>query len=335
MSEIIKDNENEQGLKKKKKRLGRGLQSLFDGGNLKENISENKENLSFDDLVLENDPKKNQVQFKNKSFEEDTNKIWMIPVEKVIPNKDQPRKYFDESKIKELTESIRQKGIVQPIIASYLKEEDKFEIIAGERRWRAAQKALLKEVPVILRKSDKTDSLQIALIENIQRQELNPIEEAKAYKTLIEKHNITQNELSEIIGKERATIANMIRLLSLNKQVQLMLAKSEISVGHSKILVGLEDSLQVKYANKILEENLSVRALEKIIANDHGLKNQINKKEKVIDELIVNISQDLQKNLGTKVNIDYSRSKGKIKIFFYSKEDFNRLVEIIKKGCQI
>ena len=262
--------------------------------------------------------------------EQDQKNTQVLRISEVEPNRNQPRKQFDKESLNDLAGSIKQYGIIQPIIVT--KRDDYYEIIAGERRWRAAKLAGLKEIPVVIKDYTDKEIAEISLIENIQRENLNPIEEAVAYKKLIEEYNLTQEELSERISKSRTQIANTMRLLKLNDKVQKMLTKGTISAGHARALLGLEDpEAQLEAAQRITSENLSVRQTEDLVK-------QMNSPvvEKKIPVKIKNnvFYKDLEKNmtesLGTKVKIRQSEEgKGKIEISFYSPEELDRIFTMI------
>lgn len=260
----------------------------------------------------------------------DENRIWQIPVEKLKINNYQPRKHFDKEKISELSLSIKEQGILQPIVARRTIKGE-FEIIAGERRWRAAQQAGLLEVPVILKEIDDQKSLELALIENIQRENLNAIEEAEAYEQLAREFNLTQQQISEKVGKERATVANSLRLLSLVPEVKNMIIQGEITAGHAKALLALTDpEAQRKVAKKIASEKLTVRAAEKLIKSATRQKDPA-ATDDTMEGLISLMSEDLQKILGTKVKIDYTDGEGKISIFYYSDAELTQITDKLKK----
>lgn len=256
-------------------------------------------------------------------------RVWQIPIEKLVVNNYQPRRVFDKEKISELSASIKEQGILQPIVArKNLKGE--FEIIAGERRWRAAQQAGLQEVPVILKDIDDQKSLELALIENIQRENLNPIEEAEAYEQLARDFHLTQQQISEKVGKDRATVANTLRLLSLVAEVKTMLMNGEISAGHAKALLAIQDpAKQKEVAKKIASEKLTVRAAEKLVKHATRTKEAKTGDETTLG-LIDLISEELQKTLGTKVKIDYTNGSGKVVIYYYSDEELTQITDRIK-----
>lgn len=264
------------------------------------------------------------------------NKVWMIAVDKVSPGEFQPRKEFEKVALQELAQSIRENGVLQPIIVRKL-QTGKFEIVAGERRWRASQLAGLHEVPAIIKEFTDQKALELAIIENVQREDLNPIEEAEAYMKLSEDFNMSQQQIAERVGKERATIANALRLLALPRVVQNMVVQKELSVGHAKVLLSLPDvQKQIELAKQCVSEKMSVRKLEKRIADIVTQKMQKNNAESgaagsVTQKLIQGLAEELQKILSTKVDIDYKNSKGKLSIHFYSDDELTQLVDRIKK----
>ncbi len=268
---------------------------------------------------------------------EDEKETLLLKTSQLEPNKDQPRKKFDEEKIEELAQSIRQYGIIQPIIVC--KKEDYYQIIAGERRWRAAKKAGVKEVPVVVKDYTEKEIAEISLIENIQREDLNPIEEAKSYRQLIDEYNLTQEELAERVSKSRAEITNKMRLLKLHEDVQKMLIAGDISAGHARALLGLEDEKdQLKLANDIVEKNYSVRQTEDLVKKMNEPKKKSSEKNKEGDSLDF-VYRDLEKKLsdclGTKVKITRKdKNKGKLEINYYSEDELDRLYGIINKGAK-
>ncbi len=261
-------------------------------------------------------------------------RIWQIAVDKLSPSEFQPRSNFEKEKLEELAASIKQNGILQPIVARKLPNA-KFEIIAGERRWRAAQIAGLHEVPVILKTLENQEALEIAIIENIQREDLNPIEEAEAYQRLAQEFHLTQQQVAEKVGKDRATVANSMRLLALPLQVREMVTQAVISAGHAKVLLSLGNpAAQIEMAKKIAQQKMSVRQLEKMVAAEAAGKNKdievMTTEQGVTQRLIAGLAEELQKSLGTKVAIDYLNSKGRISIQFYSDEELTQLVNRLK-----
>ena len=252
----------------------------------------------------------------------------MMKISDIEPNREQPRKNFDKEALQELADSIKQFGIIQPIVVQ--KKDDYYEIIAGERRWRAAKLAKLKEVPVIIKEYSDREVMEIALIENIQRKDLNPIEEALAYKSLIDEYSLKQEELANRVSKSRTAIANSMRLLKLTDSVQTMLINDEISMGHARALLTLEqEDLQIEAAKTIVSKGLSVRDTEKLvksILNPKQVKLPIPSAEAAIYDAIAN---KLREKMGTKVSINHKKNgKGKIEIEYYSQEELERLLEM-------
>jgi ParB family chromosome partitioning protein len=255
--------------------------------------------------------------------EEVAEKIPLISLDDIIPNRFQPRKFIDEDKIDELASSIRENGVIQPIVVR--KMNGKYEIIVGERRVRAAKKAGLKEIPALIKEYSDIRALEVALIENLQREDLNPIEEALAYKMIIEREMITQEELSKKIGKSRSYIANMIRLMELPESVKEHVSRGTISVGQAKAILAIPDKKsQEELVKKILAEQLSVREVERI-ARKKNVPRGTGKYEK--DPYIEEIEDQLRSRFGTKVVVDYRRGKGSIKIEFYSREELERILD--------
>jgi ParB family chromosome partitioning protein len=266
----------------------------------------------------------------------DESKVIKISINRIKPNPNQPRKHIKEETLKELAESIKQKGIIQPIIVR--EKEGYYEIIAGERRWRAAQIAGLQEIPVVIRNDiSELESLELALIENIQREDLNPIDLALAYNELIEKYNLTQEELAKILGKSRSAIANTLRLLKLPEEIKNHIISGKLSEGHGRVLLALEDEKEMtRLANECIEKQLSVRELEEIIyfksqeqIQEKIVSHETNQEKKNND--LVNIEEDLIEALGTKVIVKGSLNKGKIIIEYYSREDLERIYLKISK----
>ncbi len=264
----------------------------------------------------------------NQLIPEEEEIITVLNINKIKANKKQPRKYFDEEKLVLLSESIKEHGMIQPIIVQ--KEGEDYCIIAGERRWRAAKKASLKEVPVIVMDIADSTVLEVSLIENIQRQDLNPIEEASAFKRLIHDFKLTQEELARKIGKSRTSIANTMRLIHLDERVQQFLIEESLSEGHGRALLGLENTEdQFIAAQKVIDEGLSVRETESLVTSFHKAKPVARKMK--IDPYYKDIEKRLAKSMGTKVLLKpKAKNKGKIEIEYYSMEDLNRLLEYLK-----
>lgn len=255
----------------------------------------------------------------------------IVKINEVEPNKNQPRRTFDEDALLELAESIKQHGVIQPLI---VKKRDKYyEIIAGERRWRAAKMAGLKEIPVVIKDLSDQEIMEVALIENIQREDLNPIEEAQAYQRLIKEYNYKQDELAERVSKSRVAVTNSMRLLKLDERVQKMIIDDMISAGHARALLAITDSeKQYTIAMKVFDEKLSVRETEKLIKNlDKQVKPKVNATPEN-DFIYRDIENKLKESMGTKVIIhNKDNNKGKIEIEYYSQDDFERIVDILKK----
>ena len=253
----------------------------------------------------------------------------IVKITKVEPNRKQPRKNFDEDALQELADSIKQFGLLQPILVQDRK--DYYEIIAGERRWRAAKLAGLKEVPVIIREYTEKEIVEISLIENIQREDLNPIEEAQAYKRLLEEFNMKQDEVAERVSKSRSAVTNSIRLLKLSNEVQQMLIDDMITTGHARALLSIEDKeLQYSLAQRIFDEKLSVRDVEKIMKS----LQKPTKPKKMSDKTLMAIYQDIEEKLKTKLSTKVSVTSkgdgaGRIEIEFYNHEDLDRILDMI------
>ncbi|MCI7791959.1 MAG: ParB/RepB/Spo0J family partition protein [Lachnospiraceae bacterium] len=270
-----------------------------------------------------------------KSKEEDTTSgqaETIVKITKVEPNREQPRKNFDEDALQELADSIKQFGLLQPILVQ--DRGDYYEIIAGERRWRAAKLAGLKEVPVIIRNYTNQEIVEISLIENIQREDLNPIEEALAYKRLLEEFNLKQDEVAERVSKSRTTVTNSMRLLKLCDGVQQMIIDDMLSTGHARALIPIEDEeQQIQLAQRIFDEKLSVREVEKLVKTILKPDDKPKKEEtpKNLQYIYQDIEDKLKEKLSRKVSINAKgkNGAGKIEIEFYSNEDLDRLIEFL------
>jgi ParB family chromosome partitioning protein len=256
-------------------------------------------------------------------------------IEEIIPNRSQPRKHFDEAKLQELAESIKEKGILEPLIVRRV--DQGYELIVGERRWRAAQKAGLKEVPVMVKEAQGREVLEISLIENLQREDLNPIEAAEAFKHLIEAFNISQEDLSKRIGKDRTTITNTLRLLKLPLEVRNQLLQNRITSGHARALLSLENKeKQKELCALIIKKGLSVREAEAIAKRwSEKPKKPIApvKKQGDLESQLSSLQDSMRTYLGTKVHIAQKGKKGKIEIEYYSFEDLERVVEAILRNA--
>lgn len=256
----------------------------------------------------------------------------MVKITKVEPNREQPRKNFDEDALIELADSIKQFGVIQPIVVQDRK--DHYEIIAGERRWRAAKIAGLKEVPVIIKNYTEQEIVEISLIENIQREDLNPIEEAQAYKRLLTEFSLKQDEVAERVSKSRSAVTNSMRLLKLTDNVQQMVINDMLSTGHARALLAIEDpEEQYILAQKVFDEKLSVRDIEKLVKNLHKPEAKAKKRDdKALELIYIQIEEKLKQSLSTKVAVtSKGEGAGKIEIEFYGHDDLERLMDILAK----
>ncbi|RDY25304.1 ParB/RepB/Spo0J family partition protein [Romboutsia weinsteinii] len=260
----------------------------------------------------------------------DSKEIINIELSKVYPNEGQPRKVFDDEKIEILCESIKNYGVLQPIVVKP-DEEGNYMVIAGERRYRASTKAKLKQIPAVIRDIPMKDIMEIALIENLQREDLNSIEEALAYKSLIDHYNVTQEEISEAVGKSRPHITNTIRLLNLQQEVIDMIENTTLTAGHGKAILRVADpKLQLELAKKVADEELSVRVTESLAKRIcENKEEEIPKKAKEKDIFIVDVEERLRNIFGTKVSISKGKKKGKIEIEYYSDEDLNNILSMM------
>ena len=292
--------------------LGKGLDALIPKG-----IEENTK------------PKKSGQKEENSG-----NAETLVKITKVEPNRDQPRKNFDEDALLELAESIKQFGLLQPILVQ--ERDDYYEIIAGERRWRAAKLAGLKEVPVIIKHLTEQEIVEISLIENIQRENLNPIEEAQAYKRLLTEFNLKQDEVAERVSKSRTAVTNSMRLLKLCDDVQQMVIDEMLSTGHARALLSIEDpKQQYTIAQKIFDEKLSVRDVEKLVKNMNKPAKPKKITEKNLEVFYQDIEEKLKQVLGTKVSIvSKDNGAGKIEIEFYNNEDLDRFTELLTRPLE-
>ena len=297
----------------KKSGLGKGLDSLIPNKNVKSakpSVKADEKKAAPKEEILEAGP-------------------IMVKINKVEPNREQPRKDFDEDALMELADSIKQFGVLQPILVQ--KKKDYYEIIAGERRWRAAKLAGLKEVPIIVKEFTEQEIVEISLIENIQRENLNPIEEAMAYKRLLKEFNLKQDEVAERVSKSRTAVTNSMRLLKLNDRVQQMIIDDMISTGHARALLAIEDEeQQYMLANKIFDEKLSVRETEKLVKALKNPKKEEKKPEVDNQFVYTNLEEQMKSLIGTKVSVHAkANGKGKIEIEYYSPDDLERIYELL------
>jgi ParB family chromosome partitioning protein len=341
-----------QKQKKAKKGLGRGLGSLLgepvsvepEAQETKPVVKEKVIAPRIEPEIVETKTEKTDQSVKKvekqkeeavtTQYTDDGRKIFYLPIEKVEPHADQPRTHFDKEKLTELAESIKQKGVVQPILVRPIdKSKNKFQIVAGERRWRASQQAGLHHVPAIIKDYSDLEVLEIALVENIQRHDLNSIEEAKAYQQLIDLNGWTQDELAKKISKDRTTISNYLRLLNLHPTVQNMIVDKKISMGHAKAILAVADHpSQIQLAKKVVDQKLSVRATEKEVQQSPKSPSEMVSVESLEQKLVKRLETDLQRITSRKVQIKSKNSKGKLMISFYSIDELNQLSEVIKRG---
>ena len=252
--------------------------------------------------------------------------IHMIPVTQIQPNRYQPRKTFVEEELRELVESIKRHGILQPVLVRR-KSEDRYELIAGERRFRAAALAQLPAVPAVIRKSSDAESTILSLIENIQRSNLNPVEEAKAYRRLIDEFGVTQEAVAERVGRDRASVANICRMLSLPTEVQGMVASGQLTLGHAKVILGKKNAEdQLTLAKRIVRDQLSVRQVEQLVKQG---SRKARSRRTAGNPLHADVEDRLRKHLGTKVVIRSKRQKGELVLTYYSQEDLTRIVDVM------
>ena len=295
---------------------------------LKRGLGKGLDSLIPTNVMMESEVKHATVSTAS-SAEEEKDGTLMVKLSKVEPNREQPRKNFDEDSLQELAESLKQFGMLQPILVQ--NRGDYYEIIAGERRWRAAKIAGLKEVPVIVRELTDQEIVEISLIENIQREDLNPIEEAQAYKRLLTEFHLKQDEVAERVSKSRTAVTNSMRLLKLCDEVQKMVVDDMISTGHARALISIEDpEEQYLIAQKIFDEKLSVREVEKRVKDQHKPPKQPKEENKTLQAIYQEISERLKQSLSTKVSVSAKQNgAGKIEIEFYNHEDLERLLERI------
>ncbi len=302
----------------KRNGLGKGLDSLIPNKSDKLTKPETKKNNSEVKVSpakkVKEDPKTSEI---------------LLKINQVEPNRDQPRKEFDEDALLELADSIKQFGVLQPLLVQ--KKKDYYEIIAGERRWRAAKLAGLKEVPVLIKSYTDQEIVEISLIENIQRENLNPIEEAMAFKRLLEEFHLKQDEVAERVSKSRTAVTNSMRLLKLSDKVKQMIIDDMISTGHARALLAIEDEeQQYLLATKIFDEKLSVRETEKLVKSLKNPKKEVKKTTPEHQFIYNDIAEKMKSIMGTKVNINAkANGKGKIEIEYYSEEELERIYDLM------
>ena len=306
----------------KKSGLGRGLDALFP-----EKVSQEKPK-----TVRSSKPKTNTATVKTTLDQPAVKGETIVKISKVEPNREQPRKKFDEDALLELSESIKMYGVLQPLLVS--DKKDYYEIVAGERRWRAAKMAGLKEVPVVIKEFSDQEIVEISLIENIQREDLNPVEEAMAYKRLIDEFNLKQDEIAERVSKSRTAVTNSLRLLKLDARVQQMMVDEMISAGHARALLAISDEeKQYSVAMRIFDEKLSVRETEKLVKT---ILNPSKKRENAVsdsaeDAIYESLEEKMKNITGTRVFIHRKKNnKGKIEIEYYSRDDLDRIIDLFE-----
>ncbi|MCQ4637451.1 ParB/RepB/Spo0J family partition protein [Anaerovorax odorimutans] len=290
----------------KNRGLGRGLDALFSSSEIdtKEISAEKKE----------------EIQARGIDF---------ININDIKPNENQPRKVFDEEKLQELASSIREHGLIQPVILR--KAEKGYEIVAGERRWRACRKAGLKEIPCIIKELTDEQNMLVAIIENMQREDLNPIEEAEGLNQMIGNFGMTQEEVSKSVGKSRPYITNSLRLLKLPEEVRNFVSEGKLTTGHARAIAGIADKeKQIELAEFTIKGELSVREIEKLIKEEHSPKKRNPRKKAAKSADVKRVEEDLKHIIGTKVTLNQSGRKGKIEIEYYSREELERLIELLK-----
>lgn len=283
----------------------------------------------LDSLIPDNKQKREEQNDQAGQPPEGKDGVVTLNINKIEPNREQPRVNFDEDSLLDLADSIRQYGVLQPLLVC--KKDDYYEIIAGERRWRAAKIAGIKELPVIIKELTEQEIVEISLIENIQRENLNPIEEAKAFKRLLDEFHLKQDEVAERVSKSRTAVTNSMRLLKLNEKVQNMVIEEMLTTGHARALLAIEDStLQVEVATKIFDEKLSVRETEKLIKEIKNPKKPKIKKKEENEFLYKDLENKMKDVMGTKVSItSKGNGKGKIEIEYYSDEELERMFDMI------
>ena len=305
--------------------LGKGLDSLIPQG---KNIQSSEKSVKNKTEKTESKPEVIE-KIVEKVVEKVVQSEQVVKISKIEPNREQPRKNFEEDSLLELADSIKQFGVIQPLIVQ--KKDDYYEIIAGERRWRAAKMAGLKEIPVIIKEYSKQEAVEIALIENIQRENLNPIEEAHAYKRLLTEFSLKQDDVAQRVSKSRTAVTNSMRLLKLTDKVQQMVVDEMISTGHARALLAIEDpEEQAMLAAKIFDEKLSVRETENLIRLLKNPKEKKEKKKLENDFIYRDLEEKIKAVMGTKVNINQkAKGKGKIEIEYYSDQELERIFELI------
>lgn len=296
--------------------LGKGLDALF--GDVEVSI-------------LNDENKMDGYEANDKSNEESitSNGISYINIDEIKPNANQPRKTFDEGKLEELASSIEAHGLIQPLVVR--KSNNGYEIVAGERRWRAARKIGLKEIPAIVRELNDEENMLLAIIENMQREDLDPIEEAEGINQMIETYGLSQEQVSKSLGKSRPYITNQLRLLKLPTDIRKLVSEGKLSSGHVRALINVPDeNKQISLAKQAVEQGLSVRQIEVLAKESKDVTKKAKSKKPKKSADVKRVEEDLKNTLGTKVNLNQKGKKGKIEIEFYSKDELERLIEMLK-----
>lgn len=312
---------------KKTRGLGRGLDALF--GDVEVNLSVKEDDRAEEAAKQENgDPAKSAESSENETTRVE-NGISYIDINDIKPNLSQPRKNFDEEKLRELASSIEEHGLIQPVVLR--KTKVGYEIVAGERRWRAARLIGIKELPCIVKDLTDEENMLLAIIENMQREDLNPIEEAEGISQMMDTYGLTQEEVSKSLGKSRPYITNSLRLLKLNTGVKGYVSDGTLSAGHARALAAISDEeKQRELAEIAVREGLSVRQIEKLARENKETRGRKGTRSKSKSPDVMRVEEDLKEILGTKVNLNQRGKKGKIEIEFYSREDLDRLIELLK-----
>jgi len=316
-----------------KKALGKGLSALIPSNPepivVKEVVS-SRDLIPKEFMKKESDPKEDAPKESSSLENNPSASVAYVKTISILENRFQPRQNYDEAKLEDLKTSIKEKGVLQPILVR--KHEDGYEVVAGERRLRAAKALGLEQVPVIIKNVTDRESLVLALVENIQREELNAIEEAQGFKRLMEEFQFTQESVAEAIGKDRTTVTNLLRLLRLPDEIQKQVADNKLSMGHARALLSIEDAgIQKKMAQHIVEKGLSVRQVEELVKKAHAAQTAQPKSTKPKDRDLEILEEELRKHLGTKVFIEDKKGKGKLVIEYYNLDDFDRILGVLRK----
>lgn len=318
--------------KSKRTGLGKGLGAFF-GDEVTEDSKNSSQKAASNGAQIAEEAENSGYRVDKEEPDKKVHKELYVKLSLIEPNREQPRKDFNEDMLQELAESIKQYGVLQPLLVK--KKGEYYEIIAGERRWRAAKLAGLKEVPVVIREYSKQESMEIALIENVQREDLNPIEEALAYQQLMTEFGLKQEEIAARVSKSRATITNCMRLLKLDSRVQEMLMQGEISNGHARAILAVEDhEEQYLIAERVVKEQLSVREIEKLVkqlAKEPRKKKEKDPEERNLEVVFQDLENRMKTIMGTKVSINKKdKNKGRIEIEYYSAAELERIVDLIE-----